>query len=191
MLSKLKAIFETIWSWTSTISGILLLFNIAVIIANILLRRFAGAPIFGSTEIVRYCSLASAAFALAQNEWYDGNVKMTLLLEKIGEKAAALIRTFVDLLCFVGFVYVLTGLCKQFVMRLGDGAISQDLGIPIWLVAFILLAGFFLLTVCFFCKSAIQIGMLAGLNVTLPVKPPEPGMEDIEKMDLLLKEGGM
>jgi TRAP-type C4-dicarboxylate transport system permease small subunit len=187
MLSKLKRLFDFIWSLTSTVSGILLLINIAIIIANILLRRFAGAPIFGSTELVRYCSLSSAALALAQNEWYDGNVKMTLLLEKIGNKASTVIRAAVDAVCLVGFVYVSASLYKQFATRFVDGSVSQDLSIPIWLIALILFVGFVLLTVCFFCKVCIQIGILTKKDVQLPVRPPEPGMEDIEKMDLILR----
>ena len=172
MLSRLKKSFDYIWSLTSTISGILLLINIVIIIANIILRRFAGAPIFGSTELVRYCSLSSAALALAQNEWYDGNVKMTLLLEKAGRQVSQVIRAIVDAVCFAGFIYVSVSLYRQFALRLGDGAVSQDVNIPIWIVALILFAGFVMLTVCFFCKVCIQIGMLARKDVQLPARPP-------------------
>lgn len=191
MLSKIKKVFDTIWSWTSTVSGVFLILNIAVIIANIVLRRFFNAPIYGSTELVRYCSLISASFALAQNEWFDGNVKMTLLHETIKKKVADVLRTIMDVACFIGFIFVSYALFGQIIQYLNNGAVTQDLSMPTWIFSLVLFVGFVFLTISFFWKSCIQISILAGKDIEMPKKPPEPGMEDIEKMDLQLQEEGV
>jgi len=180
-LRKLATSAYKIWNATSMIAGIFLIFNMVVIIANILMRRIFGAPIFGSTEIVSYASLITASLALAQNEWFDGNIRMTIILDTISKKTSKIIQ-FVDyIVCSVAFIYISYLLIGQAQSKFRVADVSTDLELPLYIFAGCLALGFILLTVCIILKTAV-IGYGAFTGEEINLKRPS-GKEDIPLED--------
>jgi TRAP-type C4-dicarboxylate transport system permease small subunit len=128
-----------------------------LVVANIVLRRFFNAPIFGSTEIVRYVSLAAASFALAENEWIDGNVKMTVLLESMSKKAYDLFILIGNVVCSAVFILISYLLILQSISKFAKVDVSTELSLPLWIPAAVLAFGFCVLTLSIVIKSVILV----------------------------------
>lgn len=156
-MAKLANVTGWFWRGTSHIASVCLLANVLMIIANILMRRFFGAPIWGSTEFVKYISLITASFALAQNEWFDGNIKMTLLPENLPEKARQVLMVFVNIFCAAAFALISRLLVVQAIAKFTKWDISPELQLPIFIFASVLAAGFILLTVSIALKAVLSV----------------------------------
>lgn len=172
-MKRLAANSGKIWGFTSAIAGVVLTFNMLLIIANIIMRRFFNAPIYGSTELVRYASLVGASFGLAQNEWFEGNIKMTLLTEHIEQKAADIIRFICDVICSIAFSYISYLLIIQAVSKYIKADASTDLRLPIFVFASILAFGFIVLTICLIIKAIIQ-GYIVKTGTPVSLRPSNP-----------------
>jgi TRAP-type C4-dicarboxylate transport system permease small subunit len=154
---KLRPFAERLWNSTSTIAGVFLVCYMLLIVANVIMRRVFGAPIFGIIELVCYGSLISCCFALAQTEWKDGNVIMALLIENVSQKTQCLISVINSLVCFAGFCYVSYQCVRQvFIKRLNGGG-TIDLHIPLWIIAVFLAVGFILLSLCLLMKFILRV----------------------------------
>jgi TRAP-type C4-dicarboxylate transport system permease small subunit len=159
------------------ISCFLLVFNMLLIVANIILRRFFNSPIFGSTELVRYLSLCAASFALSDNEWVDGNVNMTLLLEMMSNKTRDIMVFLGNVFCAVSFVLISYLLIIQAISKYTKGDITTELGIPIWIPASILAFGFVVLTLMIAIKSVI-LGWALKTGEKIDFRNIEPVSDD-------------
>ena len=117
------------------------------------MRRFLNFPIFGATEIVCYVSLVVTCFALSQNEWIDGNIRMTLLLENLKRKGGFVLLFIVNVVCavfYIVFSYLFIG---NLIVRLGNMSTSYDLNIPLWIPTAVMAFGVCSLTVCLIVKA--------------------------------------
>lgn len=180
-MRKLATGAYKVWNITSMVASVFLVFNMVVIIANIIMRRILGAPIFGSTEIVSYASLITASLALAQNEWFDGNIRMTIILDMLNKKTSRIIQ-FVDyIICTVAFVYISYLLVGQAFSKFAVADVSTDLKLPLFIFAGCLALGFILLTACIIVKTAV-IGYGAFTGDEINFKRPS-GKEDIPLED--------
>lgn len=155
-MKKLAKVANKTWTVAALVAGVSLTFIMLLIVANIIMRRFLGKPIFGSTEIVRYASLIGGALALAMNEWFDGNIQMTFLLENISAKKRLVIELVDYIVCSVAFIYISYLLCTQTVTKYVKLDSTTDLHMPIYIFAGILAFGFILLTICLICKSILK-----------------------------------
>lgn len=154
-LKKLAENADKVWRATSSAASVFLLFNMFLILANIIMRRFFKTPIFGSTELVSYASLITASLALAQNEWFEGNIQMTLILDKLPRQISKYV-VFVDyLVCSGAFVFITYLLGKSSVKQFSTGDYSQDLKLSIYIFYIILTIGFAILTACIILKTII------------------------------------
>ena len=140
----------------ATIAWILMFANVSLIIANIIMRRFADAPIFGATELVRFLALFTVCFAISQNEWIDGNVTMTLFHEIMKKKSAHILRAITDSACAIVFIFVTYLMLSQSYGRFMRHDITQELKFPTWIPALFIGLGFLSLTVCLFVKAILR-----------------------------------
>ncbi len=170
-----------VWNVSSMVAGVFLTFNMLVIIANIIMRRLFSTPIFGSTEIVSYVSLITASFAVAQNEWFDGNIRMTLVMELISKKAGKILHFIDYIVCSIAFVYVSYLLVRQAADKFIVADFSSDLRIPLFIFAGVLALGFILLTACIILKTVI-LGYGMVTNDVINLKRPS-GKEDVPLED--------
>jgi TRAP-type C4-dicarboxylate transport system permease small subunit len=125
------------------------------VMVNVILRRFFNSPIYGSTEFIRYISLLSASLAIAENEWVEGNAKMSLLLEKLPKKYADTLIFISGAICSAVFILVTYLLFVQAVDKFAKVDITPELNFPVWIPAIVLAIGFCILTVTIIIKTVI------------------------------------
>ncbi len=180
-MKKLIDNTNKIWNVTSLCASVFLVLNMIVIVANIITRRFFNTPIFGSTEMVSYASLITASLALAQNEWFDGNIEMTIILEMMPKRAEKILH-FVDyIICSVAFTFISYLLFQQAANKFASADYSQDLKLPVWIFTAVLAVGFVLLTICMYLKTVVY-GYAAVKNEEVTLRPdrtgPDPNAEE-------------
>lgn len=156
-MKKLAKVANKTWTVAALVAGVSLTFIMLLIVVNIIARRFFGKPVFGSTEIVRYSSLIGGALALAMNEWFDGNIQMTFLLENIKPKTRLIIELVDYIVCSAAFIYICYLLCTQTVNKYIKMDATTDLHLPIYIFAGILAFGFILLTICLIIKAILKV----------------------------------
>ncbi len=172
-MDKYEKTMGKFFSFTTYISDGFLVFIMLVVVANVIFRRFFNSPIYGSTEIVCYCSLAAAALGLAQTEWLDGNVRMTLILEKTGVKFGTFLNLIVNIVGTVGFIIVGILMVRQSMNKYADRQISTELHMPMYIVTGVLAAGFILLAVALVAKLILYIMRIKEKNYSIAT-PPTP-----------------
>ncbi len=156
------------------IGGMILIVNIVIVIANIILRRVFNAPIFGSTEYVQYISLIVGALGLCQNEWYNGNVTMTLVLEKVSAKTADILRLICSIVSTIGFTYVSILMVNDVFAKMAKDVVTNTLKMPKWIFVAILAFGVIMLTITIFVKMLMQIHYLrTGERINVMKMDPE------------------
>jgi TRAP-type C4-dicarboxylate transport system permease small subunit len=133
--------------------------DFAIIIVNIILRRFFNAPISGTTEIIKYLMLGCASFAIIENEWIDGNVNMLVLIEKFKEKARKFMLGCIYAATTVGTGIVSCLLIRQAAMRVEDMQRTPELHFPIWIPATLLAVCFCILVVVLIFKTCLYFWM--------------------------------
>ena len=180
MLQKYEKTMNRIWGVTTNISNIFLFLLLMLVVVNIIARRFFNAPIFGVTELVCYGSLAAASFGLAQNEWMDGNVRMTLILERTSAKFGCFLNLIVNIVALLGFTFVSYHLVMQVGTKLSNGQLSSELNFPMYIVTRVLAIGFILLTLAILAKLILYI--LRIKNKLYTIEPPcsDPKAEEGE-----------
>ncbi len=156
-MKKMAKVADKCWQILAIIAGISLIAITLLIIVNIIMRKFMGAPIFGATELVKYGALIGGAMALAQNEWFDGNIQMTILLEHIPVKVRRVIEIVDYAVCTVGFAFVTGLLFKQSAQKFANNERTVDLSMPIGVFNTILAIGFVFLTICVLLKFILKI----------------------------------
>jgi TRAP-type C4-dicarboxylate transport system permease small subunit len=154
-MEKLMLFANKVWKAEAAVAWVFMFVNVLLIVVNIIMRRAFGMPIYGSTEFVRYISLVAASFALAQNEWIDGNITMSLLHEKLPKKIARRLKAITNTVCAIVFVLISYLLFAQFQDKLAKRDISYELGFPIWIPALILAIGFAILTASIIIKTIL------------------------------------
>lgn len=155
-MEKLKKINEKTWNFCAYVSGIMMFFVAVMVLVNVILRRLTPYSIIGCTELVRYFMCIAASFALMQNEWLDGNVRVTIILEALSEKK----RKILDLVCYIitstGFIFITFFMCRQAIDALKKGTQTTDLFMPMWIFSTILALGFVFLTLCFWSRAILK-----------------------------------
>lgn len=140
------------------IAAVAIFSNVLMIVVNVILRRFFKAPIYGATEFVCYISLFTASFALGQNEWIDGNIRMTAILESFkNEKTRNIISFIVYAVSTIGLFIMTYLLLKMSVQDYITKEVSYELHFPLWLPAAIQTFGFFVMTIVMLIKSLLYL----------------------------------
>ena len=153
-----------VWGILARASSVMLFAAVILIIVNVIVRRFFNAPIYGSTEIICYLVLSVASFALSQNEWIGGNVRMTLLVDALSVRKRDKLILVINIVCFIGTVIVSILIVRQVIARYNNDMVSVSLHIPMWIIVSLLAIGFCALGACFFCKTLLNIYTLKTNN---------------------------
>jgi TRAP-type C4-dicarboxylate transport system permease small subunit len=156
-----------IWQSFSAVGVLFLLVSALVIVVNVILRRFFNAPIYGSTEIVRYMAMGAASFSIIENEWSNGNVSMPLIIEMLSKKIRdrVLFAGYAIISCvFLVLDFLLT---QQAVGKFFDGSFSQELKFALWIPSAVLSVGFIVLTLVLILKVFIYAWMIKTGNTVV------------------------
>ena len=169
---KLASVSNKICKNITMIGGIFLTINVLLVIVNIIMRRVFNAPIFGSTEYVQYISLIAGSFGLCQNEWYGGNVTMTMLQEKLSERTADWVRFICSSVSSVMFCYVSYLMINDSVAKYVKQDVTNTLAMPKWIFVAILAFGIVCLTLAIIVKTII-LGYTAKTGTKINLRDPE------------------
>ena len=160
---------------TGMISGCFMLIVMVVVVINVIARKFFAAPIYGSTEMAQYGMMISASLSLLYNEWYDGNIEMTLITGKLKRNVRLILRILMNFLGFGGFVYVTYYVYMQTAYKYSSGDLSRDLGWRIWILIAILAVGTAMLAVVLLFKTIVNVYQLkSGKDLELHKKRGVP-----------------
>ena len=174
---KLASVSNKVFHAITWVGGIVLTINVLLVVANILLRRLFGNPIFGATEYVQYISLIAGALALCQNEWYGGNVTMTLVLEHLSNKVECVVRFICDIISAIGFTYVSYLMITDTYGKFIQNDVTNTLGMPRWIFVAILAFGVVMLTLAIYVKTIIQGYVVFGGKPINLRDPESTGMD--------------
>lgn len=154
----MKKIGDKVWTACAYISGIMIFLVSVMVLINVLLRRFTSYSILGCTELVKYFMCIAAALALMKNEWDDGNVRVTIILESLKNHRKT--YAILDFVCYViasiGFILITYFMIEQAIDTFVKGTLTTDLFMPMWIFSAILALGFVGLTICFWMRTIFK-----------------------------------
>jgi len=152
-MKKLDRITDKVFSVMTRISSIILSIIMIFVVVNVILRLTTKSPVLGSTELVRYSALIGASLALCQNEWFDGNIRVTMILDILPKKAASAIA-FIGYLVMSGGVGMISYfLLQQTLKYMSTGTLTTELSLPTSFFTGFLSFGFFTLMICFIIRT--------------------------------------
>ena len=122
------------------------------IILYIVLRAVFGYAIFGTFEIVQLSSMTMVACGLAYNEYVDGNITIDTVLEALKPLGKRILLTCAQLVTTIMIGFTSYRMFFYTMAKGADGAVTANLGIPVWVFTTILSLAFFLLTICLLFK---------------------------------------
>lgn len=144
-----------VWHACTVIGAVFMVISAVIIVANVILRKFFNAPIFGSTEIVQYLGLAITSFAIVQNEWGDGNITMALIVDRLPQKTHYILNAIELLIDTVVFGIIDWLLVKDVIAKFQRGNKTAELAFPKWIPSAVVLVGCVLLTIVLVTKAIL------------------------------------
>ena len=146
MLSSIQRIAKKIFSLTDFFAGICFFSVMALVLANILMRKLFNLPIMGTYELVGLLTATGLGFALANCEINNGNVAMSLFTDKMPKKIRGIIAVIIHLLSLGFWGVVVSRLFIYGSSTFTRGWVSSTSSIPIY--PFIFILGFNTLCLC-------------------------------------------
>lgn len=176
-MKKLDQITNTVCAILVRVGSIILIGIMFFVFINVILRLTIRHPILGSTEMVRYAALIGAAFALAQNEWFDGNIRVTMVLEMLPKRAANAIAFigYAVITCGIGMISYL--LFQQAQKYFQTGNLTTELSLPSGIFAGALSLGFLVLMIVFAIRTIIFAYRLFAKDPDLSIGTHKAPME--------------
>ena len=168
---------EKIYRWMQYISCVLLVAMMAVLILNIVLRALFSKPLYGTFEAVSYLSMLVVIFALAINEYKDGNLTVDMILEYMRPKSRNVLEIFND---FVSIAMCVIMTYQSFLLtfsKYAKGDLTPNLYIPQWILVLCLSVGFVVLTLCLVLKVITKIINHKYMSNEKIVKDKEEGLK--------------
>lgn len=154
-MEKLIKTGGKIWRACTFLGGFFMVISALLIVANVILRRFFNAPIFGSTEMIQYLGLAITAFAVIENEWGEGNIIMGLFVDMMPRKPRYVLNMIEHFIEGVVFCVVDYLLLDAVLSQMARGNLTPELHMPKWIPTGVVLIGFIVLTIVVFVKAIL------------------------------------
>lgn len=184
-MKKLSRAIGNISLAAAIISGFCMTVVMLVVVANIITRRFFNTPIYGATEIARYGMMIAASFALMNNEWHDGNVTMTFIIDMFGKKCRNIVATVMNFIGFGCLCYVTYFMAMQTAYKMSTGELSSDLLLPVWVFVAVLTFGGALLALCLLAKAVLYAhAAVSGRDVEFVYNPLDGGSAENGEGDI-------
>ena len=125
------------------VSCVILAFLAVLIGINVLSRRFFNAPIYGSTELVQYGTLAAICFASANTTWRREHPCVGLLIDALKPRGRSIARMLTDLASAVILAICGINLIPFFVEQVVSARVTETLYIPYWIISGLILFAIF------------------------------------------------
>jgi len=119
----------------SYIGGAALTFMMLLTVADVILRA-GGRPILGTYEIVSFSLAIVIGFTIPQVSLDRGHVFMEIVLDKVSERAKAILNTFTRILCIILFAVIGYNLFLVGNELVTSGEVSSTLKLPFYPIAY-------------------------------------------------------
>ena len=158
-MDRLIRMYDKFCKAFTKVAAVFMVLSVAVIIANIILRRFFNAPIYGSTEIIQYVGLITASLAIVQTEWTEGNITMSLFVDMMSQKARDILMFIEFVINTVIFIVIDYLLVKDVFSKFAKHTLTSELKFPKWIPSTVLAIGFIALTLILMGKAILYLRM--------------------------------
>ena len=143
-MKKFEKIVQALTLWASYIGQVALFSAMAVVVANIILRGL-WRPIPGTVELTELFGAILLAMGIAYCALLDGHISVGFLVEKLSPKRRTIVDSITSLIAFV-FITLLSGQMINYAgSLLSRGAATSHLGIPTFIVGYLVTFGFIML----------------------------------------------
>ncbi len=160
---KTKKVIGTITSVGEYAAAAIMAFLAVLIGINVISRRFFNAPIYGSTELVQYGTLAAISLAAANTTLRREHPCVGLVVDALPPVGKSILRMITDCVCTVLLGLVTINLWPYFMEQYQSPRTTETLFIPYWIISGMIL----------FCIFTVALVMLYHtiVDITNIVKP--------------------
>jgi TRAP-type C4-dicarboxylate transport system permease small subunit len=134
-MMRLSGVLLRVSKILSYIGGAALTFMMLLTVADVILRA-GGRPILGTYEIVAFSLAIVIGFTIPQVSLDRGHVYMEIVLDKVSERAKAILNTFTRILCIILFAIVGYNLFLVGNELVTSGEVSSTLKLPFYPIAY-------------------------------------------------------
>jgi TRAP-type C4-dicarboxylate transport system permease small subunit len=134
-MMRLSGVLLRVSKILSYIGGAALTFMMLLTVADVILRA-GGRPILGTYEIVAFSLAIVIGFTIPQVSLDRGHVYMEIVLDKVSERAKAILNTFTRILCIILFAIVGYNLFLVANELVTSGEVSSTLKLPFYPIAY-------------------------------------------------------
>ena len=107
--------------------------------------------------MVQYLGLAITSFAIVENEWGDGNIVMSLFVDRLPRRAHNILSAVEFFIEAIVFAVVDFLIYNDVMAKIARGNLTSELRFPKWIPSMIVLVGFILLTIVLFVKGILYV----------------------------------
>lgn len=151
-MKKFNEIFTKLMTLLSKLSALLLLVMALLVCIHVIMRGLFNSGLQGIYEIVQFFMLAVVSFSLAENELTAGSITTTFLLDKMRPRVTNVfnIIMYSITVCVMGYVFF--NQTKMVAQKFSNGACSDVLSVPHWILIVIICIGLFFYMVAYILK---------------------------------------
>lgn len=114
------------------LAGLLILAMMALVCAEVLGRGLFNHPVRGSIDIIEQVMVALVTLGIAYCQSHFGNVRMTLVSDRLTGRAKWLSELFALAIALFVVVILAKGSWLNFQRAWGNGGDTPEIGIPLW-----------------------------------------------------------
>ena len=179
LLEKITEIYDRIIDITAFLAGILVVFLMLVVVAEVSLRYFFGRPTTWTVEVAGYTMLFIAFLVAAWVLKRDEHVRMDLVLNRLSPRTQSLVNAFTSIIGAIVFLLITWfGVKATLYLWQVNYLTSTPLRAPKFIIVAIIFVGSFLLCIQFLRKTRSYFGSWRA--------PPEKKEKPIEKLEFKL-----
>jgi len=145
-MKSISGIIKKVFSITDLLGGICFFAVMALVLANIIMRNVFGQPIAGTVEMVGLLTATGLGLALANCAMNDGNIAMSIIVEKLSKKKQRVIDIAIYLISLSFWAVVVWRMFVYANASIANGRVTATAQIPIY--PFIIILGFNVLCLC-------------------------------------------
>ena len=163
-MEKFESYCERVAKGMNTVAAAGLFFVMFIVLLNIVLRGLFKYSLAGVYEIVQYGLLLLVSMALSHNEFDDGNIVITVILENLKPKTANIFYIAAYIVSVIGVSAIVYNQYKMVFAKYANNATTGVLLIPHWIIVAVLTLGF----LCLLLTLVLKLVRLISRHKSLP-----------------------
>ena len=151
-MKRFNEVFTKLMTLLSKFSALLLLVMAILVCIHVIMRGLFNSGLKGIYELVQFFMLAIVSFSLAENELSAGSITTTFLLDKMRPRVANIINIVMYSITVCAMGYVFYNQTRMITQKLRNGACSDVLGVPHWILIVLICIGLFFYMIAYIMK---------------------------------------